>query len=278
MTPEQFELLKQAARTLLAHRDAGRKCSEAGVRWAEGVLGGTANTQQRRSFEDLTGNTYGRLRVVQYAGVNHRSESLWQVRCACGVEKIVSGPIVKGGGTISCGCQHREIVAALSLRHGKHETRTYRIWAGAVQRCTNEKNKAYPAYGGAGIQIADRWRTFENVLADMGECPDGMSLDRFPNQRGNYEPGNCRWATRLQQARNTTANRLVTFNGETLCLAEWAERSGVNYTTLCTRLHRGWDFARAIGQDPHALLWAEQLLKQNPEPAQRAEPPEQAAA
>jgi len=114
------------------------------------------------------------------------------------------------------------------------------------QRCYNPNGTKYADYGGRGITVCDRWLKFENFYADMGDRPEGMEIDRFPDNDGNYEPGNCRWATRPEQMRNTRANRMITFQGRTQCLTDWANEIGVGCSTICTRLARGWSLERAL--------------------------------
>lgn len=125
------------------------------------------------------------------------------------------------------------------------ESPTYQSWLGMVQRCTNPNSGKWARYGGRGITVCERWLTFANFLADMGERPNGLFIER-KNNDGNYEPGNCRWATRVEQARNTRLNHMLTHNGETLCLAGWAERAGIKQNTLKMRIRRGWSVARAL--------------------------------
>ena len=130
----------------------------------------------------------------------------------------------------------------LSVHHGHARDRgrssTYNAWTAMMQRCRYPKHKQYADYGGRGINVCDRWLTFENFVADMGERPKGLTLDRWPNNDGDYAPGNCRWATRTEQNRNRRDNRMVTWGGETLCLAEWAERLGITRSSLHERLER----------------------------------------
>jgi hypothetical protein len=107
-------------------------------------------------------------------------------------------------------------------------------------RCINPAHAQYADYGGRGIKICERWFKFENFLADMGRKPGpGFSIDRFPNNNGNYEPGNCRWATPTQQNRNRRSNHLITYKGETLPIKAWAERFKINHITLRWRLEQG---------------------------------------
>lgn len=116
------------------------------------------------------------------------------------------------------------------------------------ERCYNPKDSSYYRYGGRGIGVCDRWlNSFENFLEDVGEPPDpSMTLDRYPNQDGNYEPGNVRWATAQEQHRNKSTNRLIEYNGETLPLIVWCERLNLKYTTTQMRLDSGWPVEAAF--------------------------------
>ena len=131
-------------------------------------------------------------------------------------------------------------------RRGEYRSREYTQWATAKGRCFNPKNGRYRDYGGRGITMSPKWiNDVIAFLADMGPCPVGMTLERT-NNGGNYEPGNCRWATYKEQGRNKRNNRLLTVDGETLCLNAWAERSGINRLTIFNRLRRGWPIREAI--------------------------------
>ena len=135
-------------------------------------------------------------------------------------------------------------------RHGHsrrgNKSRTHRTWSSMIERCRNPNSTGYGHYGGRGITVCERWQSFENFLADMGERPEGTSLDRFPNKHGNYQPGNTRWASHSEQARNTARNRMITFGGQTRCLTEWAENIGIDPHTLRDRLRHGWPIAEAL--------------------------------
>jgi hypothetical protein len=121
----------------------------------------------------------------------------------------------------------------------------YSIWQLMLTRCRNPNHPYFRVYGGRGITVCARWHDFKLFLEDMGPRPPGHSIDRIDND-GNYEPGNCRWATPLQQSRNSSWNRMVTYNGETKCAAEWAEALNLPYKTLTARLRAGWSAERAL--------------------------------
>jgi hypothetical protein len=126
-------------------------------------------------------------------------------------------------------------------------TAEYKVWAGMMRRCYNQNDHAYSEYGGRGIVVCDRWHQYENFLSDMGRrLSPRHTIERVDNNKG-YEPTNCCWATYTVQARNRRDNRFVTYQGITLCLAEWAERFGIPYKLLHQRLQRdGRSFEEAI--------------------------------
>lgn len=156
--------------------------------------------------------------------------------------------IAKGYGKY-CGrsCSHEGRVQHGAARHDHRTTTEYRIWTGIKTRCLNTADHNYQRYGAQGIAICDRWaNSFAAFLADVGPRPSlDHSIDRIDG-KGNYEPGNCRWATRDEQGRNRRNNTLLTANGETRCLAEWAEVTGVGRSTIMRRLKLGWSVERAV--------------------------------
>jgi hypothetical protein len=111
----------------------------------------------------------------------------------------------------------------------------------------NPKASSYEYYGARGISVCSRWDSFENFYADMGDPPEGMSLDRYPDVNGNYEPGNCRWATGEEQARNRRSNHILALDGKAASIAEWAELTGIKQRTIQARIKSGWPTARALG-------------------------------
>jgi hypothetical protein len=131
-------------------------------------------------------------------------------------------------------------------RHGRSGTPEYKAWKSMRQRCLRESDPAYPRYGGRGITICARWGDFAAFLADMGPRTEGGTLDRIDNN-GNYEPGNCRWTSMKTQARNRRSNRLLTIDGETLCVSAWAERSGTDKGRIVQRIDlQGWTPREAV--------------------------------
>lgn len=130
-------------------------------------------------------------------------------------------------------------------RHGMRQAPIYGVWSAMKSRCENPRNPAYANYGGRGITVCERWKLFSAFLADMGEAPRGLSLDRIDNSLG-YSPENCRWASRAEQARNHRGNRILTLGGESLPMIVWAERYGVRLCTVHARLAKGWTVEKAI--------------------------------
>lgn len=148
---------------------------------------------------DLTGKRFGKLEALVFYGVGMEGVSLWRCRCDCGsVLPIATRSLVTGRST-SCGCARNESTTAANkkrlITHGQSKRRTYRIWSRMLERCQNPNIDHWKYYGGRGIKACDRWLKYENFQADMGLAPDGLTLDRI-EVNGNYEPGNCRWATR----------------------------------------------------------------------------------
>jgi hypothetical protein len=158
---------------------------------------------------------------------------------------------------ISCRCFGRTFHTSHGAASRGKYTREYRAWAGAKARCTL---KCYERYRGRGIIVCERWvNSFPAFLADMGICPPNMTLDRIDNN-GNYEPGNCRWATRTEQQRNTCRNRRLTHDGVEMTITEWAIRLGVKANTITCRLRRGWSADKALSFQPDWQQAAHELL------------------
>lgn len=191
------------------------------------------------------GQRFDRLVVVKSIGVRRRYNH-YLCRCDCGNEVEVRSARLSSGNTRSCGCLRTERRINQLSKHGGYGTPTYQSWRRMKERCLNPENGSYPRYGGRGVTVCERWMSFKNFLADMGERPKGMTLERRDND-GNYEPDNCVWATPKQQARNRSDNRVITFQGETMILSDWADRTGISFGTLSGRLNKQhWSIERAL--------------------------------
>lgn len=175
------------------------------------------------------GDRFGRLGVTALAVVNHRGHA--HVVCNCGATKLVRLDGLIRGTTTSCGCLLREAQSARQTRHGLTKTCEYNLWIAMRRRCREGKN-----YAGRGIRVCDRWNSFEAFLEDMGRRPyEGATLERRDND-GDYEPTNVYWAPMRVQARNKRTNRMLTFNGKTQCIADWAIELDVSVRALGRRL------------------------------------------
>lgn len=206
----------------------------------------------------IIGKRFGRLLVLEETVSRRSPGGVWRrqfrVRCDCGTEAVVGQDNLRAGLTKSCGCIQRQITAARSWKHGDAQrgklTTEYNIRCAMLQRCYNPNCAAYPDYGGRGIEVCGRWRLGENgktgfecFLADVGRRPSSRyTLDRIDND-GNYDPSNCRWATRSEQRRNQRRGViLVQVGNEELPLTEACKRRGVSYKTAKSRLLAGRPF------------------------------------
>jgi hypothetical protein len=167
-------------------------------------------------------------------------------RCDCGTERTVQKQHLRGGKTRSCGCLAQELAVTRNRTHGLSNHPLYHVWYDMMQRCTNPSHASWSGYGARGIKVARRWHDVENFIEDLGPLyRPKASLDRIDNN-GHYEPGNVRFASAKVQLRNTRRNRLITYRGQTRCLKEWAERLGMSYLTLITRIDTGWSVEDAF--------------------------------
>lgn len=172
---------------------------------------------------DLTNKRSGRLLILRRAGTTADGHVIWTCRCDCGREtSINAGNLARG--QKSCGCIIRT--------HNLSRSQTYKSWQMMRMRCENPNNTNYPRYGGNGIRVCERWHRFEEFLSDMGERPGGTSLDRI-DSKGDYEPTNCRWATRREQNINTTRwAGYRTLDGERISIRAMAEYLAISQTAL----------------------------------------------
>ena len=190
------------------------------------------------------GQVFGRLTAVSQAPSRGKYH-YYLCRCECGVEKEVYKSSLTRGVTTSCSCLFREVLTERLKTHDMSGTPTYKSWTAMRGRCTNPRDEGYKNYGGRGISVAPEWSSFEQFLADMGERPEGTSLERRDNSEG-YCKDNCQWATPKQQARNRRSNINITWKGETKTLTEWCEILNKPYMTVRARLVKGWSIDRAF--------------------------------
>lgn len=192
---------------------------------------------------DIVGQVFGRLTARRYLGGGR-----WVCDCCCGCQTIVMLCDLRRA-TRSCGCLRRELAKTRSLQlstHGMSKTPEYRVWERMLARCCKSADPAYRNYGGRGISVCVRWQNFVNFIHDIGLRPSAShTLERLDND-GNYEPGNCVWATRRSQARNRRTNRMLTFRGMTKCLAEWSSETGIGRQVIYDRLRSGWSVQDAL--------------------------------
>ena len=188
------------------------------------------------------GDKYGRLLVIE----NHHPKDEVVCICECGNKKIARATNVYYGGTRSCGCIFKE---GNNLKHGGRRTRLYTIWKGMRERCNTPSCSTYKRYGAKGIKVCPEWDDFENFKewSLSNGYKDGLTIDRIDG-KGNYEPSNCRWATYKEQANNVKTNRLITYDGKTKTMTQWAETFGIKPATLWARLNRGWSIEQALSK------------------------------
>ncbi len=197
----------------------------------------------------MIGKRFGRLTVTSVARIGGRPHAV--CRCDCGSERAVDQRSLNIGVTRSCGCIRREQLSARRLKHGEanpwNQTVEYRTWVSMKRRCYTAEGPDRKHYRDRGITVCDRWRdSFDNFLADMGRRPSPQhSIDRIDND-GNYEPGNCRWATKREQNCNSRNNRRLTAFGKTQPISEWAREAGISRSVLEKRLASGWTIEDAL--------------------------------
>lgn len=200
----------------------------------------------RLGFEDLTGARFERLTVLGLHGMRGRKR-YWECQCDCGKVRFVEGSALNRGRSLSCGCIRKD---RAYRTHGMHDTRQYHIWENMKARCSNEKCMYYKFYGGRGIQVCERWLTFAAFWEDMRDgYADHLTIDR-KDCNGDYEPGNCRWATIDEQKANVRSNIWLAFRGERKTRAQWAKALGFRPGMILKRIRAGWSVDEALSTPP----------------------------
>ena len=204
---------------------------------------------------NLIGQRFGILTVIEDAGNDPRGNSMWLCKCDCGNTKVIRGSKLKEGQYLSCGCQwhaynekRNEGIRKSKITHGLSGTRLYYIYENMMKRCYDQNAEKYPNYGGRGITVCEEWRTDRQAFFDWALSngyTEELTIDRI-DVNGNYCPENCRWATQKEQANNRTSNRYLEYNGETHTVIEWAELIGMSPGTLYARIENGWTTEKAL--------------------------------
>lgn len=200
--------------------------------------------------KDITGQRFGRLVALGPVVERKGGQIMWLCRCDCGNLTTIRSQGIRSGRTQSCGCFHRELVTRLGTTHGLTDNPLRTIWSDIIKRCTNPNATNYKNYGGRGISICDEWRhdfqAFFDHVTQLPHCGEkGYSIDRIDND-GNYEPNNVRFATKYEQSHNSRRSTLITYNGETKCIADWARSVGMKPSMLSGRLRRNMSIKDAL--------------------------------
>lgn len=214
--------------------------------------------------ENLTGQKFGRLTAICFVRADKQktgsTKSLWRWKCDCGNEIEVYAERVKSGNTKSCGCYEKEIASKISKTHGMSKTRIYHIYIGMKNRCNNQNTKIYKNYGGRGINICNEWNSesgFENFYSwsIKNGYSDELTIDRIDNN-GDYCPENCRWTTNKEQQRNKRNNTIIVYENKSYVLSELAEKTGINGTTLQSRIKSGMSIEEAVNYKKKEIIIA----------------------
>ena len=197
---------------------------------------------------DLSGKRFGRLKVIEIHHRNPNRTYVYLCECDCGKNTTVFAANLRNGSTVSCGCYGKERVMKSNSTHGMTHSRIWRIWHVMRWRCKSNDRKYY---NGIGISVCERWNKFENFFQDMGYPPtDNHSIDRI-NPTGNYEPSNCRWATKYEQANNRRDSLFFEFNGESKTAHQWSNIYGIKADTFLHRIKYGWSIPDALLRPVH---------------------------
>lgn len=195
-------------------------------------LATTSRNRSNRKYVVKVGDIYGRLTVVNVS-TNAANLTVVDMICTCGKPVRQQPSSLVYGVVKSCGCLRSEMVSVKNTTHGLtySKAKLYSLWSSMLARCYNKDCKTYHRYGGRGIKVSDSWKNFENFANDMGDRPDGKSLDRVDND-GNYTKENCRWATQAEQSRNTSRNLVFDYKGKRTVLKDIAHAENLSYTKL----------------------------------------------
>jgi len=199
------------------------------------------------NFIDITGLIFGKLIVIEKISKKMGRDIMWACECECGNIKVVRAADLKNGKTKSCGCIIKKMLLDRNTKHGMSSTRIYEIWQGMIKRCTNKNAQYYHLYGGRGIKVCDRWMDFKLFYDDTSPTySEGLSIDRFPDKDGDYEPNNFRWATNEEQSTNKRNNHLLEFNNKNQTISQWSKEVGLCSKLIQSRIKNGWSPEKAL--------------------------------
>lgn len=207
---------------------------------------------------DLTGQKFGKLTVIERVNNDKSGKAVWRCECECGNAVKVLGKSLRTGNTQSCGCIQRKKAKArltelnkTNKKHGHSHDRIYKILGYMKDRCYNPNNEYYHIYGAEGKTVCDEWlgeHGAENFIdwAEQNGYANNLTIDRIDNTKG-YSPENCRWVDMKTQSNNKRNNHFITYNGTTCTMKQWAEKCGINYSTLENRINKlHWSIERAL--------------------------------
>jgi hypothetical protein len=201
-------------------------------------------------FINLTGLSFDSWTVL-YRAPNRGRDPRWTCQCICGTMRDVYGGHLRNGKSTGCGCLADIRTRERARTHGLTKTPEFHVWVALKDRCYNPNVRNFHRYGGRGITVCDAWRdSFETFYKDMGPRPSAEHSIERRNNDGPYSRDNCYWATRLEQARNTSHNRYITLNGITKCLKEWLTIVRMGDSTFRARTARGWSEEKALTTPP----------------------------
>jgi len=190
----------------------------------------------------MVGERFNSLTVLkELKDRNKNGHILYSCKCDCGNIKTILGASIRSGSTKSCGC----LVTKTNGKHLKEKSKIYKTWIGIKTRCFNKNSNIYKNYGGRGISMCETWKDFNVFYKDMGDVPNGMSIDRI-DVNGDYKKSNCKWSNHKEQSRNKRNNNFITYKGTTKCLTEWCEELNMPLNTFSNRLKRGWSIEKTI--------------------------------